>query len=359
MTETTIQNDATAEDFLAGLTAHGCDWKPDGFDAWTGSCPCCRDNMLAVRIDDESKLEVECPSSLCTSDSILDAAFAPVPDVAPEASPSVDVPAVASPVSSSVTESPSLESEGHGTPETHAGPESHGGHGTHGPHESHGPLGLLGEAISRAITETLPTEPKATGKGVPKSLAVNSLAWRFARHLKSIPELRNLEMPKLLEVLETASVNWHETASELFQNPELLPEKDRFVEEVIVCFGDAKTGIDESRLYVATIRAQSSPYSDSNLTPPQQVVAALCRNLAEQTEDGEFFLSEQGAADAATVAKRSGTAALRKLVMLHLIEVIRKGTNDKGVKGRRPKRQATQYRWIGPVPRRVQSEMGQ
>ena len=198
MTEAITHNDVTVKDFLTSLTAHGCDWKPDGFDAWTGRCPCCRGNMLAVRIDDEGKLEVECPSSSCTSDSIVDAAFAPVPDVVPEASPSVDVPAVESPVSSSVTESPSLESEGHGSLETHGTPESHGtleghrslethgslvSHGTHESHGGHGPHGTLGlphviEAIIRAIEETLPAEPKATNKREPKQISANVVAWR-------------------------------------------------------------------------------------------------------------------------------------------------------------------------------------
>lgn len=341
MTETLTQNGATFNQRLRptfiNLGSIGCKPEASGYGGLTAICPSCRKAMHVLT--DESTTGCgavfECESG-CSDDTIV-RAMVSSPKVPTPVEP---VPEVDSPPSPSLR---SWKSETHGSLVSHGTHESHGGHGPHGT------LGLPGNAISRAITETLPTEPKATGKRVPKSLAVNSVAWPFARHLKSITELRSLELAKLLEVLETASANWHETASELFQNPELLPEKDRFIEEVIVCFGDAKTGIDESRLYVATTRARSAPYLDSNLTPPQQVIAALCQNLGELNGDGEFYLSEQGAADAANAAKRSGTAALRKLVMLHLIDVIRKGTNDKGVKGKRPKRQATQYRWIGPL----------
>ena len=345
MTETLTRNGTTVEGLLDRLTAHGLEWCPDGFDAWQGRCPTCRGNCLSIRIDESGGFEIECPCKDCTPDGIVDAVFAPPK---PEPGPETEPPVVAPPVFGSppLSEPSSLESEGH------VGLESHGIHETpevHRTPETHATLGLPLEAIKRAIAETLPAEPKVAKKRDPKPLGVNSVAWPFARHLKSIPELRSLEMSEQPEALETAAANWHETASGMFQDPRLLPEKDRFVEEVIVCFGDVKTGIEESRLYVATVRARSSPYSDSKLTPPQQVIAAVCRNLGELNGDGEFFLSEQGAADAANAAKRSGTAALRKLVMLHLIEVIRKGTNDKGVKGERPKRQATLYRWIGPV----------
>ena len=176
------------------------------------------------------------------------------------------------------------------------------------------------------------------------------MAWPFARHLKSIPAVRELGMAEQLGLIEIAAAQWHETAVSLFTNPLLLPDSERFTEELIVCFGDAKTGVDESTFYVATQRARNEPFEDEKLTPPQQVIAAVCRNLGELNGNGEFFLAESRAADAANASKRTGTAALRKLEMLHLIVVVQKGTNEKGEKGKkRPKRKATEYRWIGPV----------
>jgi hypothetical protein len=176
------------------------------------------------------------------------------------------------------------------------------------------------------------------------------VAWPFARHLKSIPAVRELDRAEQLELIEIAAAQWHETAVSLFENPLLLPDAETFTEELIVCFGDAKTGVDESTFYVATQRARNEPFEDEKLTPPQQVIAAVCRNLGELNGNGEFFLAESRAADAANAAKRTGTAALRKLEMLYLIVVVQKGTNEKGEKGKKPpKRKATEYRWIGPV----------
>lgn len=330
MTKTDAQDGSTIEGLLDGLTALDCEWESVGFDKWKGRCPTCSGYCLTIRHGEAGGFELECPCRDCTPDGIVEAVFTPPPSPVQLA---VDTPDSGR---SAFFSTESLESECLGNLESR---------GCHETLDAPRTLGLPLEAISRAIRESIPKEPN---RRTMKPLGVNKVAWLFARHLKSIPELRSLEMPRLLEVLETASADLHKTASELFQNPQLLPEKGRLMEEVIVCFGDAKTGVDESRLYVATTQARSAPYTDSKLTSPQQVIAAVCRNLS-RFGDGEFFLSEQCAAAAANVAKRSGTAALRKLVMLHLIEVIRKGTNDKGVKGERPKRQATLYRWIGPL----------
>jgi hypothetical protein len=349
MVSGTKASNKTAQELLAALTAKGLDFcSTDEFDVFRSRCPTCNGSGLMIHVDESDGFELECPSLDCTPEGIVDAVFAPPnpkPELA-EPNPPTFVPADP-PVSKPVVppaSAPLLESCGHGVL------------GVHGVPVTHGLMGLLGlpdnRALDRAIHETIPEEPRETKKKPAQPVTANSVAFPFARHVKSI--IGDQEMSgELLQTLESAAARWHETASQLFENQNLLPDAGEFAEEVATCFVDAKTSVDQSRLYVATQRARETPYQDERLTEPHhEVLAALCFNLAE-VNGGEFFLSEKRAAGAANVAKRTAKLALVRLQMLRLIVMVKKGSNEKLQKRKpgepRPKRDATTYRWLGPV----------
>lgn len=333
----TTHNGVTVKQLLVGLTSLQCEWEPDGFDAWTGRCPCCSGNKLAIRTNDDGTAEVDCPSTDCSRDTILTAALTPSPDEEQEPL-SKNVPAV----TSSVSQAPKEFSE------------------SLVPMDSTGPLGLrnydsmattqedtqedtledtLEDALTKVICETQPTESESRTTG---PLSANRLAWNFVRHLKSIPALKGREISEVYEILMPAVAEWHNLAKTSYGEPAAVPPFDEFKSHCIVCWIKTRKGIDENALAEAIKLARLIPYRPDELEDKAAIVAAVCRNLAAMNDsDGEFFLTQRDAAKACEApAKATGEAQLMLLEHVHkLIQTIRPGDSKK--------RKATWFRWIG------------
>jgi hypothetical protein len=338
VTETLTRNDVTVKGLLVGLTAHGCDWKAEGCDAWTGRCPSCRGSLLSIRVTDDG-FEVECPSTGCTSDVILNAAFAdPEPTSMPESVPepeSAEVAPSSSPVlvfSESFSSSQSFESCGSC--------------------ESSGSCVSMGtpleETIGRAIVEAIAHLHTLAADGRKRSnwKKETDAAWVFVRFLKAIDEFKSRPVSEVWSTLMPAITEFHSEAKQSLEKRARLPsDKEDFEAQVVSAWSIAKLGIDENTKVVAVKLARERPYRPEELGLKASVLAAVCRNLAmAKDEDGLFFLSQRDAADAISVAShRIGGDYLKKLEQIYaVIRLHKPGT--RGENGT-----AAWYRWIGPV----------